>query len=70
MVGGLLAAASLVCVGSAVLRQRSRVAAAWFAAALAAAAADAFGAGPALHDVAQAVYDWATYYQQTDQNLA
>jgi hypothetical protein len=27
-------------------------------------------AGPALHDVAQAVYDWATYYQQTDQDLA
>src|SRR4051794_1944378 len=52
MVGGLLAAASLVCVGSAVLRHRSRVAAAWFAAALAAAAAEAFGAGEAFHAAA------------------
>src|SRR3954453_4113779 len=52
MVGGVLAAASLVCVGSAVLRQRSRVASGLFAAALGAAAADAFGAGQAFHDVA------------------
>ena len=52
MVGGLLAAASLVCVGSAVLRHRSRVAAVLFAAALASAAADAFGAGQSFHDVA------------------
>src|SRR5215213_7562954 len=52
MVGGVLVAASLVCVGSAVLRHRSRVAAALFAAALAASAADAFGAGQAFGDVA------------------
>src|SRR3954468_4493871 len=52
MVGGVLVAASLVCVASAVLRQRSRVVAGWFAAALAASAADAFGAGQSLHDVA------------------
>ena len=54
MVGGLLVVASLVCVGSAVLRQRSRVASACFAAALAASAADAFGAGQACQDVAVA----------------
>ena len=54
MVAGVLVAASLVCVGSAVLRHRSRVAAVLFAAALAASAADAFGAGQTFHDVAVA----------------
>src|SRR4051812_46691014 len=49
MVAGLLVAASLVCVGSAVLRHHSRVVAALFAAALAAAAAFEFGAGQAFH---------------------
>jgi diguanylate cyclase (GGDEF)-like protein len=52
MVAGLLVAASLVCVGSAVLRQHSRVVGALFAAALGAAAAFEFGAAQALHDVA------------------
>ena len=52
MVAGVLVAASLVCVGSAVLRHHSRVAAVLFAAALAASAADEFGAGQAFHDVA------------------
>ena len=52
MVGGLLVCASLACAVSAVLRYRTRVAAVMFAAALAAAAADAFGAPQSLLDLA------------------
>ena len=55
MVAGVLVAASLVCVGLAVLRHQSRVAAALFGAALAASAADEFGAGQTFHDVAVAL---------------
>jgi diguanylate cyclase (GGDEF)-like protein len=52
MVGGLLVCACLVCAASAVLRGRARPAGLLFAAGLACAAADAFGAGQALHAVA------------------
>ena len=48
-VGGVLVCGSLACAGAAVLRRRHRVAAALFAAALAVAAAEAFGADEALH---------------------
>src|SRR4051812_16457164 len=52
MVAGVLVAASLVCVMSAVLRHRSRVTGVLFAAALAASAAEELGAAQGLHDVA------------------
>jgi diguanylate cyclase (GGDEF)-like protein len=52
MVAGVLVAASLVCVVSAVLRHHSRVVGGLFAAALAAAAAEELGAPSGLHDVA------------------
>jgi diguanylate cyclase (GGDEF)-like protein len=52
MVGGLLVCACLVCAVSAVLRRRARPAGLLFAAGLACAAADAFGAGKALHAAA------------------
>jgi diguanylate cyclase (GGDEF)-like protein len=55
MVAGLLVAASLVCVGSAVVRHHSRAGGALFAAALAAAAAVELGAAQAFHDVAVAL---------------
>ena len=53
--GGVLVCGSLACAGAAVLGRRHPVAAALFAAALACAAADAFGAGSALHAVACAL---------------
>src|SRR4051794_17181954 len=50
--GAVLVCGSLACAASAVLRVRSRPAAVLFAAALACAAAEKFGAGPALHAIA------------------
>ena len=50
--GALLVCGSLACAASAVLRRRARVAAALFAAALACAAAEQFGAGDALRSIA------------------
>src|SRR3954471_569617 len=52
MVAGVLVAASLVCVVSAVIRPQSRVAGAMFAAALAASAAEELGAAQGFGDVA------------------
>src|SRR4051794_8589261 len=50
--GGVLVCGAVVCAASAVLRYRSRLAAMLFAVALACAAADRFGAGPALDAIA------------------
>ncbi len=50
--GALLVCGSLACAASAVLRRRPQVAAALFAAALACAAAEQFGAGDALRSIA------------------
>ena len=50
--GAVLVCGSLACAGAAVLRRRHQLAATLLAAALACAAADAFGAPGALHGVA------------------
>src|SRR6476646_3702801 len=50
--GGVLVCGALACAASAVLRDRSRLAAVLFAIALACAAADQFGAGEALQATA------------------
>jgi diguanylate cyclase (GGDEF)-like protein len=55
LVGGLLVGGSLACAASAVVRGHNRLASLLFAAALAAAAADQFGAGQSLHVAACAL---------------